>query len=107
MGIAITENAARHMQKSLDKRGKGLGLRVGLEASGCSGYGYKLEYVDEPRLDDEIIEAHGVKVFVDPASSVHLEGMTIDFVRQGLNEGYVFDNPNAISECGCGKSFAV
>lgn len=107
MGITITENAAKHMLKSLHQRGKGIGLRIGLESSGCSGYGYKLEYVDEARQDDQLIEAYGITVFIDPNSLIHLDGMTVDFVRQGLNEGYVFDNPNAVSECGCGKSFSV
>ena len=107
MTINITEKAARHVQKSLDKRGKGLGLRIGMQTSGCSGFGYKLEYVDEAGVQDQVFENHGVKLFVDPESLVHLDGMVIDFVREGLNEGFVFDNPNVISECGCGKSFNV
>ena len=107
MEIILTEKAAKHMLKSLKKRGKGIGLRIGLETSGCSDYSYKLEYVDEAKADDQVIETYGIKLFIDPDSLVHLDGMTVDFVRQGLNEGYVFDNPNAVSECGCGKSFSV
>ena len=107
MGIAITENAAKRMLKSLNKRGRGIGLRIGVEASGCSGYGYKLEYVDEAKADDQVIEMYGIKVFIDPNSLIYLDGMVVDFVRQGLKEGYIFDNPNAVSECGCGKSFSV
>ena len=107
MGVTITEKAAKHIQKSLQKRGKGIGLRIGLTESGCSGFGYKLEYVDEPTPTDQSFEAFGVSIFVDPESLPHLEGMEIDFVREGFNEGFVFNNPNVITECGCGKSFSV
>ena len=107
MTICITENAAKHIQKNLDIRGKGIGLRVGIQASGCSGFGYRLEYVDTPAENDILFEQFGLKLFVDPDSLVHLDGLSIDFVREGFNEGFVFDNPNVISECGCGKSFSV
>ena len=107
MGVTMTEKAAKHIQKSLQKRGKGVGLRIGLTESGCSGFGYKLEYVDEPVPTDHVFEAFEVKIFVDPESLAHLEGMEIDFVREGFNEGFVFNNPNVITECGCGKSFSV
>ena len=107
MAITITENAAKQIQKNLDKRGQGLGLRLAVKPSGCSGFGYALEFVDQPLEDDHVFEGYGVKLFVDTESLTHLDGIEVDFVREGLNEGFVFDNPNVISECGCGKSFNV
>lgn len=107
MGIQITEKAARQIQKSLDKRGKGIGLRIGVQTSGCSGMAYKLEYVDEAQSDDTLFEQHGVTVYIDAKSLTYLDGMTLDFVREGFKEGYVFDNPNVVEQCGCGQSFHV
>ena len=107
MTIQITENAAKQIQKSLNKRGKGIGLRVGVQTSGCSGMAYKLEYVDTPDTDDTTFDQHGVKVFVDAKSLPYIDGMTLDFVKQGFKEGYVFENPNVKGQCGCGESFHV
>ncbi len=105
--ISLTERAAKHVQRALDKRGYGLGLRLGVQPSGCSGMAYKLEYVDEVDVHDVVFESHGVKVFVDPKSLPYLQGTHLDFVREGLNEGFKFENPNEKSSCGCGESFTV
>jgi iron-sulfur cluster assembly protein len=107
MSISLTPAAARHVQKSLYKRGNGLGLRVAVKTSGCSGFAYALEFVDEMNPDDHCFEHHGVKVIVDPRSLLMLDGTELDFVREGLNEGFKFENPNAKASCGCGESFAV
>lgn len=107
MGITITEAAAKHVAAQLAGRGKGLGIRLGVTTSGCSGMAYVLEFVDEPAPEDLVFEEHGVKVFVDPKSLVYLDGTVLDFVREGLNEGLQFRNPNVSAECGCGESFTV
>ena len=107
MAITLTESAAGHVQKSLAKRGKGLGLRVGVRTSGCSGMAYKLEFVDQPNSDDLEFESHGVKVLVDPKSLAYIDGTQLDFVREGLNEGFKFNNPNERDRCGCGESFRI
>jgi len=107
MGITITEAAARHVRSQLESRGKGLGVRLGVTTSGCSGMAYVLEFVDEQVAEDLVFEDHGVKVFIDPKSLVYLEGTELDFVREGLNEGLAFRNPNVAAECGCGESFTV
>jgi iron-sulfur cluster assembly protein len=107
MSITVTEKAARHIQKTLDKRGKGVGLRLAVKTSGCSGMAYALEFADESQPEDLIFENGGVKLLVDPRSLPYLEGTELDFVREGLNEGFKFNNPNAKAECGCGESFAV
>ena len=107
MGLSITESAAQHVAGQLSSRGKGLGIRLGVTTSGCSGMAYVLEFVDEPQEQDEVFEDHGVSVFVDPKSMVYLEGTELDFVREGLNEGLQFRNPNVSAECGCGESFTV
>ncbi|MDR0737076.1 MAG: iron-sulfur cluster assembly accessory protein, partial [Zoogloeaceae bacterium] len=93
MPITLTEQAARHVAHYLEKRGKGLGLRLGVRASGCSGMAYKLEFVDEPGDDDEVYESRGVKVFVDARSLPYLDGVELDYGREGLNEGFRFNNP--------------
>ena len=103
----MTEAAARHVGGQLSSRGKGLGIRLGVTTTGCSGMAYVLEFVDELAPEDEVFEGHGVKVFIDPKSLVYLEGTELDFVREGLNEGLQFRNPNAAGECGCGESFTV
>lgn len=105
--INVTPAAARHIQKSLYKRGSGLGLRLAVKTSGCSGYAYALEFVDQANAEDTCFEAHGVSVIVDPRSLGMLDGTELDFVREGLNEGFKFNNPNARANCGCGESFAV
>jgi len=107
MAITLTQTAAEHIGRYLEKRGKGLGLRLGVRTTGCSGMAYKLEYVDEPDPQDHVFENHGVKVFVDPKSLAYLEGTQLDYGREGLNEGFKFTNPNEKATCGCGESFTV
>jgi iron-sulfur cluster assembly protein len=105
--ITLTENAARHVQSFLAKRGKGVGLRVGVRTSGCSGLAYKLEFVDAVNPEDVQFESRGVKVVVDPKSLQFIDGTELDYTREGLNEGFKFRNPNVKDECGCGESFNV
>ena len=107
MSITVTEAAADHVRRHLENRGQGLGIRVGVRTSGCSGMAYVLEFVDEVTPEDTVYEGHGVKVVVDPKSLVYLEGTELDFVKEGLNEGFQFNNPNVSGECGCGESFTV
>ncbi|UIP27301.1 iron-sulfur cluster assembly protein IscA [Photobacterium sp. TLY01] len=107
MAITITETAASRVSAFLENRGKGLGLRLGVRTSGCSGMAYVLEFVDDLNEGDEVFEQFGVKVIVDAKSLVYLEGTELDFVKEGLNEGFQFNNPNVSSECGCGESFNV
>ncbi|MDR2689127.1 MAG: iron-sulfur cluster assembly protein IscA [Azoarcus sp.] len=107
MSVTLTEAAARHIANFIAKRGKGVGIRLGVKTSGCSGMAYKLEFVDEKFEDDIIFDSHGVKVVVDQKSLVYLDGTELDFVREGLNEGFRFNNPNAKNQCGCGESFNV
>jgi iron-sulfur cluster assembly protein len=107
MAITLTEKAARHVQKYLERRGKGVGLRLGVHTTGCSGLAYKLEYVDDLAGEDAVFESHGVKVVVDPKSLAYIDGTELDFAREGLNEGFKFNNPNVKDECGCGESFRV
>lgn len=105
--ITLTENAARHIQNFLTKRGKGEGIRLGVKTSGCSGMAYTLEFVDDIQAEDMVFEGHGVKVFVDPKSHVYLDGTELDYTKEGLQEGFKFQNPNVKDECGCGESFHV
>ena len=105
--ITLTQSAAEKVKQNLSKRGKGLGLRIGVKTTGCSGLAYVLEYVDQARPEDQIYEYQDCKIFVDPKSSVYLSGLTIDWVRKGLNEGFQFTNPNERDRCGCGESFRV
>ena len=107
MAITVSEAAARHVNRYLTKRGKGLGVRLGVKTTGCSGLAYKLEYVDAAEPEDVIFEANGVKVLVDPKSLAYIDGTELDFVREGLNEGFRFNNPNERDRCGCGESFRV
>lgn len=107
MTISVTEKAARHITRSIAKRGKGLGLRLGVRTSGCSGLAYAIEYVDEVAPEDLNFESHGVTLYIDPKSHTILQGTELDFVREGLNEGFKFNNPNAKATCGCGESFSV
>lgn len=107
MAITLTEKAARHVTRFMERRGTGIGLRFGVRTTGCSGMAYKLEYVDEIAPDDQIFESHGVKVFVDPKSLTYIDGTELDFAREGLNEGFKFNNPNVKDECGCGESFRI
>lgn len=105
--ISMTSSAAAHVKKCLDGRGKGIGLRLGIKTSGCSGLAYVLEFVDELNADDNVFEQDGVKVIVDTKSLVYLNGTQLDFVKEGLNEGFKFTNPNVKDQCGCGESFSV
>ncbi len=107
MSVTLTEAAAKHIAGQLASRGSGLGIRLGITTSGCSGMAYVLEFVDEQAPEDQVFEAYGVKVFIDPKSMVYLDGTELDFVREGLNEGLQFRNPNVSAECGCGESFTV
>ncbi|QMT33283.1 iron-sulfur cluster assembly protein IscA [Conchiformibius steedae DSM 2580] len=105
--ITLTEKAAEHVRNFLAKRGKGEGIRLGVKTSGCSGMAYQLEFVDEIQPEDQVFEHYGVKVFVDPKSLVYLDGTRLDYTKEGLQEGFKFDNPNVKDECGCGESFHV
>ena len=107
MAITMSESAAQRVQTFLDNRGKGIGLRLGVKTSGCSGMAYVLEFVDQVDDSDIVFEDKGVKVIVDEKSLVYLDGTELDFVKEGLNEGFKFNNPNMSSECGCGESFNV
>lgn len=107
MAVTLSERAARHVSSFMARRGKGIGIRLGVKTSGCSGMAYKLEYADDAEADDLVFESHGVKVLVDPKSLPYLDGTELDFVREGLNEGFKFNNPNVKDACGCGESFNV
>lgn len=105
--LSVSERAADHIKRYLAKRGKGLGLRLGVKKTGCSGLAYVLEYVDEIQADDERFESHGVSLFVAQKNLIYLKGLEVDFVREGLQEGFKFNNPNESARCGCGESFTV
>ncbi|KUI99977.1 MULTISPECIES: iron-sulfur cluster assembly protein IscA [Vibrio] len=107
MSITLTETAADRVRSFLDNRGKGIGLRLGVKTTGCSGMAYVLEFVDDLNEEDQVFENHGVKIIIDAKSLVYLDGTELDYVKQGLNEGFEFNNPNVKSECGCGESFNV
>ena len=107
MTISVSPAAARHVSRHLANRGQGYGVRLGIKTTGCSGLAYKLEYVDQPDADDIEFVAHGVRVLVDPKSLVYIDGTELDYVREGLNEGFRFNNPNERDRCGCGESFRV
>ncbi len=107
MTITLTERAARHVSGFLAKRGKGVGLRVGVRTSGCSGLAYKLEFADAVNPEDVLFETNGVTVLVDPKSLPYVDGTELDYAREGLNEGFKFNNPNTKDQCGCGESFNV
>ncbi len=107
MAISITEAAAAHVRKSLDKRGKGEGLRLGVRTAGCSGMAYVLEFADSVNPDEQVFESNGVKLIIDPKSLTFLDGTVLDFRKEGLSEGFKFDNPNVKGQCGCGESFTV
>ena len=107
MTITLTEKAAKHINRYMERRGKGIGLRFGVRTTGCSGLAYKLEYVDETGAEDSVFESYGVKVFVDLKSLPYIDGTELDFAREGLNEGFKFHNPNVKDECGCGESFRI
>ncbi|MHB0990785.1 MAG: iron-sulfur cluster assembly protein IscA [Burkholderiales bacterium] len=107
MTVTLTESAAKRVSNFIEKRGKGVGLRLAVKTSGCSGLAYAIEFADETAPDDLLFESYGVTVLVDPKSHVFLAGTELDFVREGLNEGFKFNNPNVKDACGCGESFKV
>ncbi|MFC5301355.1 iron-sulfur cluster assembly protein IscA [Azospira restricta] len=107
MAVTLSERAAKHVANYIAKRGKGVGVRLGVRTSGCSGMAYKLEFADEIEPDDITFESHGVTVLIDPKSLPYLEGTELDYAREGLNEGFKFNNPNVKDQCGCGESFNV
>ena len=105
--ITITDKASNKVKQTIAKRGKGLGIRIGVKTTGCSGLAYILEYVDNLMTDDLKIDCDGCSLYIDPKSCAYLQGMTIDYVRNGLNEGFEFRNPNERDRCGCGTSFRI
>ena len=107
MAITLTPAAADHISAFLAKRGKGMGLRLGVSTTGCSGLAYKLEYADETRPEDVTFQSNGVTVVIDPKSLPYIDGTELDYAKEGLNEGFKFNNPNVKDECGCGESFNV
>ena len=107
MAITITESAATRVKDFLDNRGKGIGLRVGVKTTGCSGMAYTIEFADQIDQDDTVFEGRGVKIIVDPKCLMYLDGTELDFAKEGLNEGFKFTNPNEKARCGCGESFSV
>ena len=107
MSLQLSASAASRIQAQIAKRGKGLGLRVGVKKSGCSGYAYTMDYADDIAADDQVFESHGAKLIVKSEHLPMLEGLTLDWQKQGLNESFKFINPNVKAQCGCGESFAV
>ncbi len=107
MAITLTEKAAERVANFLANRGKGVGLRLGVKTTGCSGMAYTMEFADVLDASDTVFEAHGLKLIVDPKSLVYLDGTELDYTREGLNEGFKFSNPNEKARCGCGESFTV
>ena len=107
MAVTLTEAAAKHVAAYLAKRGKGIGLRLGVKTSGCSGMAYKLEFADAVNDDDQMWESHGVKVIVDAKCLPYIDGTELDYVKEGLQEGFKYNNPQEKETCGCGKSFHV
>lgn len=107
MPITLTQSAADRINGFLKNRGKGVGLRLGVKTSGCSGMAYVIEFADEIDADDEVFEDKGVQVLVDPKSLIYLDGTELDYGKEGLNEGFKFNNPNVKDNCGCGESFTV
>lgn len=107
MTVTLSAAAAQHVAKFIAKRGRGIGVRLGVKTSGCSGMAYKLEFADAAEPDDIVFESHGLKVLIDPKSLPYLDGTELDFTKEGLNEGFKFNNPNVKDQCGCGESFNV
>ncbi|MDC6486834.1 MAG: iron-sulfur cluster assembly protein IscA [Methylophilaceae bacterium] len=107
MAISLTKKAAERVDKYLKNRGKGIGLRLGVKTTGCSGMAYTLEFLDQQNPEDVVFESNNIKIYVDPKSLVYIDGTELDFTREGINEGFKFNNPNVKDECGCGESFTV
>jgi iron-sulfur cluster assembly protein len=107
MAITFTDAAATRVSAFLADRGKGVGLRLGTKTYGCSGMAYVVEFADEIEDTDTVFEDHGIKIIIDPKSLVYLDGTEMDYTKEGLNEGFKFNNPNESDSCGCGESFTV
>lgn len=107
MSVTVTEKAAKQIRKQLDKRGKGIGLRLGVKQAGCTGFAYVIDYADQLNTDDSVFEEHGVKVVIAENDLKFLSGLELDYRREGINEAFRFDNPNVKDTCGCGESFSV
>lgn len=107
MNLQLSASAAARINAQLAKRGKGLGLRVGVKKSGCSGWAYTMDYADAVSADDQVFESNGARLIVKTEHLPMLAGLTLDWQKQGLNESFKFLNPNVKGECGCGESFAV
>ena len=107
MAITLTENAAAHIRKQLEKRGRGVGLRLGVKRVGCSGLAYTMDYADQVGENDVEFESHAAKIVIDREALAYLDGTRVDFRREGLSESFKFDNPNVSATCGCGESFSV
>ncbi len=107
MSITITEIAAKHVQRHIESRGKGLGVRLGVKTTGCSGLAYVIQFADKIEEDDLVFDNNGIKLIINPKSYVYLKGTELDFAKEGLNEGFKFNNPNVKDTCGCGESFNV
>lgn len=107
MAISLTDTAAQRVVNFLSNRGSGMGIRLSVQTTGCSGLGYNIEFVDNTNDDDSVFENNGVKVIIDAKSLIYLDGTEVDYVKEGLNEGFEFNNPNAKAQCGCGESFTV
>ncbi len=107
MEISLTERAAKHVRSQLQSYPSGLGLRLGVRKSGCSGWAYVVDFAESINAEDLVFENHGVRIVTDPSSMEYLNGLELDFVREGLNQHFKFNNPNVVDECGCGESFSV
>lgn len=107
MSVTLSERAVEHVTKFIAKRGKGIGIRLGVKTSGCSGMAYKLEFADSAEPEDVVFDTHGLKILVDPRSLPYIDGTELDYAKEGLNEGFRFNNPNVKDQCGCGESFNV
>jgi iron-sulfur cluster assembly protein len=107
MSVVLTVSAAKQIQKQLDKRGKGIGLRLAVKEAGCTGFAYVIDYADELGEEDSVYEEHGVKVIVNQADLPYLNGIELDYAKEGINEAFKFHNPNIKDTCGCGESFSV
>ena len=105
--ISVTEKAADHIKFQLQQRGKGIGIRLGVKTTGCSGLAYVIEFADNENDDDNVFEDKGIKLIINPKSYVYLKGTQVDFAKEGINEGFKFINPNVKDTCGCGESFNV
>jgi len=107
MSVTLSAPAAQHVANFIAKRGKGFGVRLGVKTTGCSGLAYKIEFADAALPEDLVFESHGIKILVDPKSLPYLDGTELDYTREGMNEGFKFNNPNVKAECGCGESFTT